>query len=243
MRGLPDLGIEPQEKKAVMKNKAKIKVVLDVIMTAMLIAQMAYHVAGDKVHEITGSLLLLLFITHNILNRNWYKGLLKGKYGAARIIRTIINFLLAISMLGMIVSGIMLSPLSYLLSFRSGMLGRRLHMLSTAWGFILVSAHLGLHWGKVAGMITRLTRGRIPPLILRLAALGIASYGVYAFFIRQFGQKMFLLIDYAFFDYEEPAIFFFIDYIAVMGLFVCVGYYAVKLAQKKRSWEISPDLD
>jgi hypothetical protein len=226
-----------------MKTKARIKVVLDVIMTAMLIAQMAYHVIGDKVHEITGSLLLLLFIVHNILNRNWYKGLLKGKYGATRIIRTSINLLLAISMLGMIVSGIMLSPLSYLLSFRSGMLGRRLHMLSTAWGFILVSAHLGLHWDRVVGMITRFTHGRIPPLVFRLAALGIASYGVYAFFIRQLVHKMFLLIDYDFFDDEEPAVFFFIDYIAVMGLLACVGYYAVKLAQKKRSGGISPDLD
>jgi hypothetical protein len=217
-----------------MKTKARIKVVLDVVMTVILMAQMAYHVAGDKAHKIMGSLLLLLFIVHNIVNRNWYKGLLKGKYGPARIIRTIINVLLAISMLGMIVSGIMLSPLSYLLSFRSGMLGRRLHMLSTAWGFILVSAHLGLHWGRIVGMITRLTRGRIPPLMLRLAALGIASYGVYAFFVRQFGQRMFLLIDYAFFDYEEPAVFFFRDYIAVMGLFACVGYYSVNSAQKSR---------
>jgi hypothetical protein len=218
-----------------MKAKARIRVVLDVIMTVMLMAQMAYHVAGDKAHEIMGSLLLLLFIVHNILNRNWYKGLLKGKYSAARIIYTIINFLLAISMLGILASGIMLSPLSYLLSFSSGMLGRRLHMLSTAWGFILVSAHLGLHWGRVVGMITRLTHGRIPPLVFRLTALGIASYGVYAFFVRQFGQRMLLLIDYAFFDYEEPVVFFFRDYIAVMGLFACAGYYAVKLAQKNRS--------
>jgi hypothetical protein len=224
-----------------MKAKARIRVVLDVVMTAMLMAQMAYHVAGDKAHEIMGSILLLLFIVHNIVNRNWYKGLLKGKYGPARIIYTIINVLLVVSMLGILASGIMLSPLSYLLSFSSGMLGRRLHMLSTAWVFILASTHLGLHWARVVGVITRLTRGRIPPLIFRLAALGIAAYGVYAFFVRQFGQKMFLLIDYAFFDYEEPALFFFRDYIAVMGLFACVGYYAAKLAQKKRSGEISPD--
>jgi hypothetical protein len=230
-----------------MKTKIRIRVVLDVVMTAMLMAQMAYHVAGDKAHEIMGSLLLSLFIVHNILNRNWYKRLLKGKYSAVRIIYTIINLLPAISMLGILASGIMLSPLSYLLSFSSGMLGRRLHMLSTAWGFILVSAHLGLHWGRVVGMITRLTHGSIPPLMLRLTAFGIAAYGVYAFFARQFGQRMFLLIDYAFFDYEERAVFFFRDYIAVMGLFACAGYYAVKVAQKNRPrdnhWEISPGLD
>jgi hypothetical protein len=218
-----------------MKTKARIKAVLDVIMTAMLMGQMAYHVAGDNVHEIMGSILLLLFIVHNILNCNWYKGLLKGKYGSARIICTIINLMLAISMMGMIISGIMLSPLSYLLSISSGMLGRRLHMLSTTWGFILVSAHLGLHWGRVVGMIARLTHGRIPPLIPRLAAFFIAAYGVYAFIVRQFGLKMFLLIDYAFFDYEEPAVFFFRDYAAVMCLCAGIAYYAVKAAHSDKN--------
>jgi hypothetical protein len=96
-------------------------------------------------------------------------------------------------------------------------------------------------------MITRLIRGVIPPLVLRLAAFCIVAYGVYAFIVRQFGERMFLRIDYAFFDYEEPAVFFFLDYIAVMGLFACAGYYVVKLARKKRSrdshWEISPGLD
>jgi hypothetical protein len=218
-----------------MKTKAGIRVALDVIITAMLLAQMAYHVAGYKAHIIMGSILLLLFIVHNILNRNWYKGLLKGKYGAARIIRTSINPLLAVSLLGMIASGIMLSPLSYLLSLESGMASRRLHILSTAWGFILASTHLGLHWGGVVGMITRLTRGGIPLLILRFVAFCIAAYGVYAFLVRQFGERMFLRIEYAFFDYEEPAVSFFLDYIAVMGLFASVGYYALKLAQRKRS--------
>jgi hypothetical protein len=224
------------------KTPAKIKVILDVVMTIMLMAQMAYHVTGDRVHMFIGAMLLSLFIAHNILNRNWYKSLFKGKYRAARIIHTTINLLLALSMLGILISGILLSPLSNLLPFRSGMFGRRLHMVSTSCGFILVSAHLGLHWGRVIRMVkqitvARFTHGIIPPLILRIVvrigAFCIAAYGVYAFIVRQFGEKIFLLIEFAFFDYEESAIFFFRDYIAVMGLCTCVTHYALKLAQRK----------
>jgi hypothetical protein len=225
-----------------MKPHAKMKVILDVLMTIMLMVQMAYHITGDKAHMYMGAMLLSLFIVHNILNRRWYTALFKGKYGAARIIYTTINLLLALSMLSIMISGILLSPLSNLLPFSSGMFGRRLHMVSTSWGFILVSAHLGLHWGRVIGMVkrptvARPTHGSIPPLIpriaVRLGAFCIAAYGVYAFMVRQFGQKMFLLIEFAFFDYEEPAIFFFRDYIAVMGLTAGIAYYAVKFAQRK----------
>ena len=37
--------------------------------------------------------------------------------------------------------------------------------------------------------------------------------------------NMFLRMHFVFFDYTEPLIFFMLDYIAVMGLFIAVGYY------------------
>ena len=36
---------------------------------------------------------------------------------------------------------------------------------------------------------------------------------------------MFLKKHFVFFDYTEPLVFFMLDYIAVMGLFIAVGYY------------------
>lgn len=43
---------------------------------------------------------------------------------------------------------------------------------------------------------------------------------------------MFLLIDYAFFDYDEPIIFFFFDYLAIMGLFIFITYYFSNYSSK-----------
>jgi hypothetical protein len=42
----------------------------------MLIA-MAYYITGNLVHEVVGVVVLLLFIVHNILNRRWYRAILR----------------------------------------------------------------------------------------------------------------------------------------------------------------------
>ena len=61
--------------------------------------------------------------------------------------------------------------------------------------------------------------------IPKLLAAGIAGYGIYAFFRRQIGEYLFLRTHFVFLDDSEPLIFFFIDYLAIMGLFVFIGHY------------------
>ncbi|MBO6271051.1 MAG: hypothetical protein J6N19_18130, partial [Clostridium sp.] len=57
--------------------------------------------------------------------------------------------------------------------------------------------------------------------------------GIYAFVNRGFPGYMFLKTLFAYFDYDEPRIVFFADYLAIMILFAVVGYYAGKLLKKK----------
>jgi hypothetical protein len=142
-------------------------------------------------------------------------------------------------MVGMLVSGMMLSQEVFdFLNLSSGRLGRRLHMLSTSWGLVLISLHLGFHWSRVVGAVKRRmkkSRGKASRfgIVARLAALLLSAYGIYAFIARRVWEKLFLLVEYAFFDFEEPAVFFFADYIAIMGLLACVAYYAAKPAGKR----------
>ncbi len=51
------------------------------------------------------------------------------------------------------------------------------------------------------------------------------GYGIYAFIKRDIGTYMLLRSHFVFFDYEELLIFFYLDYIAVMGLFILIGNY------------------
>lgn len=219
-----------------MKPKQMIKIVIDITMTVLFLVLMAYHITGNKLHEWLGVTLFLLFIVHHILNFKWYRGLFKGKYTASRVLMVIVNFLLFAAMVGMMVSGIMLShDIFGFLNLRAGMLGRRLHMVSTAWGFCLMSAHIGLHWGMVIGMAKKTPiKGHWQGTIARGIAVLLALYGVYAFIARQIGERMLLLIEYAFFDYEEPAVFFFADYMCILILFAMLAYYLAKLLRKKK---------
>ena len=120
-----------------MKPKQILKIAVDIAMTVLFIVLMAYHVTGNKLHEWLGATLFLLFIIHHILNLKWYGGIFKGKYTASRVLMTAIHFLLFASMAGMMISGVLLSREVFgFLNLRAGMFGRRLHMVSTAWGWL-----------------------------------------------------------------------------------------------------------
>ena len=62
----------------------------------------------------------------------------------------------------------------------------------------------------------------------RLTAVFIAGYGIYAFGKREIGGYMMLTSHFVFFDYEEPLVFFLLDYAAIMGLFVFLAYYVLE---------------
>lgn len=100
-------------------------------------------------------------------------------------------------------------------------------MLSAYWGFALMSVHLGFHWSMMVGMAKKLFRkpSAVRQLAGRLLALAVAGYGIYAFVKRGIGSYMLLRNPFVFFDFEEPLMFFYMDYIAVMGLFIFIGNY------------------
>lgn len=212
--------------------KRKIKLFIDISMTVSFLLLMAYHFTGDSIHEYLGFTLFALFIIHHLLNLNWYKNLNKGKYNLNRKLNTFINTMLFICMIGLMISGILFSQrvLSFLNINNSGMFTRRLHMISSSWAFIFMSFHIGMHLGIFINASKKFIKIKKPVVIV--IGILIAIYGVYAFLKRQLYNKMFLLIDFAFFDYEEPIIFFFTDYIAMMGLFIFISYYLQILNNK-----------
>ncbi len=69
----------------------KLKLLVDMVMTALLPCQMAYMLIGETAHEWMGTAMLVMFIVHNILNRKWYGNLFKGRYSAGRVLRIGVN--------------------------------------------------------------------------------------------------------------------------------------------------------
>ena len=164
-----------------------------------------------------------------ILNGSWIRNLLKGRYHPVRMMQAGLVLLILCAMIGLMISGIILSchALSFLPIKGGRSFARNLHMISAYWGFVLVSIHLGFHWNMIMGMAKKLfpRSSAVRKWTGRILAFMIAGYGIYAFIKRYIGVYMLLRSHFVFFDYEEPLVFFYLDYIAVMGLFVLIGNY------------------
>ena len=201
-----------------MNRKQQAKTAVDILMTLCLLFLMPYELIGEAIHEWIGAGMFLLFIIHHILNRKWTGNLTKGRYTPLRIIQTILVILILICILGSMVSGIILSRHVFAFLEIRGLSApaRVIHMTCAYWGFVLMSLHLGIHWGMMMGMAGKIfpKPSKARTWILRLAGIGIAGYGVYAFIKRDILSYLLMQVQYVFFNFEEPVIFFILDYMA-----------------------------
>ena len=217
--------------KPLMKQKQKIKICVDLLMTVLLLCLMAYQIIGQELHEWFGAGMLVLFLLHNALNMKWYGRLFKGKYTTVRIVQTVVNLCVLTTMLCLGFSGIVLSR--HVFSFvRGGPMAtaRTMHLAASYWGFVLMSIHAGLHWGMILGMARKLKKkkSQTSVWILRLAALAIAGYGLFCFISTDIPSYMFLKNQFVFFDFEQSAVSVFAEYAAIMGFWIFIGHYFAK---------------
>ena len=100
-------------------------------------------------------------------------------------------------------------------------------MFCAYWGFILMSFHLGIHWKSIIKMIGKLFQSpsALQKWSARIVAAIVTIYGVYSFEKRNIGSYMLMKMHFVFFDYQESMLFFILDYIAIMVLFIFVGHY------------------
>lgn len=222
-----------------MKRKTILKIAVDIGMTVMLLLLMTYELIGAATHEWLGIGIFGLFVVHHILNRKWIRCVFKGKYALFRIWQTILVIGILLTMVGSMYSGVILSEhaLSFLPIKGGWAFARSLHMVCAYWGFILMSLHLGLHWGMMVGMAKRFIKETpiVGKYLFRVIALLAAGYGAYAFIQREIGRYMFLKNHFAFFNFEEPLVFFLVDYMAVMWCFVWISHYLSKVL-KNNIW-------
>lgn len=224
-----------------MKPKAVVKLSIDLAMTVLLLCQMAYMLIGEAEHEWLGTAMFMLFLVHTFLNWRWYFNLVKGKYTVLRIVQTTVNFLILLCMAGLMASGIIMSREVFAwVPIRSGMaFARILHLLTSYWGFILMSVHLGLHWSMVMGcmraLVNMLTLTRRRTWVLRTVAALICGAGVYSFIKSNIFDYLFHKNQFVFFDFEQPLALFFTEYIAIMGLWICVAHCARRGMQQLKT--------
>ena len=214
----------------------KLKMIIDIVMYLIFIVLMGHHITDNLIHEILGTILFVLLIVHHILNYRYYKTLFKGKYTFKRLLLLITDLLLLICMLGMIISAINISSDVFaFLNVPTTIFGRKLHMLSTSWGFVIMSIHLGLHIGVFINKLNKKMKDSTLEYVYYLILFLIAIYGLYSFIKLKFISDMFLLNAFKFYDFNESPIIFYLHVLS-SSLFIGLITYLIndfKLKRKK----------
>lgn len=87
-------------------------------------------------------------------------------------------------------------------------------------------------------MLGKLIRGNkkdiIPTakkVVLTAAGVLVAIYGMKVFIQRTLFDYMFLRTQFVFLDFNESKLWFYLDYLAMMGAFICIAHYGVKICR------------
>lgn len=124
---------------------SKSKLIIDVLMIIGMCISMSFHLFGVGTHKLIALVTFILFIVHNILNRRWYKGAFKGEYMLFRIIHVITNLVVMIAVLGITVSGVLLSKEMANGFVDTMTIGRILHLVSSYTACGGIALHIGFH--------------------------------------------------------------------------------------------------
>lgn len=214
--------------------------ILNITMIVLLLLIMDYRFTGNAFHEISGVAFTVLFIFHNVLNRRWYEGFLKGRQNLRRVLMTFINFLLVATMVTVCITGVLISVTVFAsLGIRSGGLFMHdLHQGAAYISLILTAIHLGLHWGMLMAKFKKwlhIDDSSIGwGIMSHSISIVVIAYGVYASFVHHIGSN--LLMQHVFAEWgEEPSLWrFLLDYFAIVSSYVGMTYYLLYLPQRKK---------
>lgn len=215
-----------------MARGAGLRRAADAGMTLCLFLLMGFPFFGMTAHMAGGIGFFACMFLHHWLNRQWTFSLLRGKWNAVRIWQTGINLLLAADMAALLWSSLILVGAVWPGFPRMGSfaLGREIHMAAAYWGFVLMSAHIGLHGEMIAGAGRRWSAAG--KRAFSTAFLAAAAYGAWALYERQWLSYLFLQTEFVFFDFQESRFLFYLDHEAIMALFIWIGYQGLKAARR-----------
>lgn len=221
-----------------MNRKLTIKLIIDLGLTASMLAAFAYQLSGPAAHEWIGLTMFALLMAHNGLNWHWYRNM--GRVGAgiqSRLSLAVTLVLLAVTA-ALLISSLMVSKEIFgFIRVGNGFLMRQIHTLAAYWVLVLMSVHIGLHWILIMSVVRRMSRcsgpSRLWSALVRLAGAAVMAGGLWASIDRGLGSK--LLMRHSFDYWAGSAAGFFITYLLIMGLYIGLTYYSLLLLKHCQS--------
>jgi uncharacterized membrane protein len=222
-----------------MNGKLAMRLIIDIVFTVLLLCALMYRATGDAAHEWIGVAVCAVCIAHNALNWKWYKAIFKGVYNLRRGIMTAINLLLALAFVSLIITGLLHSrTVLAFLHLPGSMMIRQIHTTAAYWCLPLIGAHLGLNWRIILNAFRKMAKingeNNTRKISLRIIAIILVSFGVWSSFDRDMFSKLFLGFSFDYWPEERPAVLFFAVNLSIMGMYVFVTYYALKLLEGEK---------
>lgn len=218
-----------------MTRNLSLRLAVDGGMIVLLLLLMAFERVGCMAHEWLGLTLFFLFIVHHALNRRRLQALLRGQKRATTWLTIGVIVVLALCMIGTMVSAVLISRTVFaFLPVGSALgVGRRLHMVAVDGCFLMAGMHFGLH-GQMLLTLIRRQLPRIPDGVLFGLDIFVALYGLWAFWQSGMVGDLLLRNAFAVIDYGQSLGMFFIDRLAIFVFFAWIGHRLMQLCVRRR---------
>ena len=213
-----------------------LRIIIDFTLIIILVLLMCQRNMSVIIHEYMGIGMFILLFGHNILNYKWYKNLFKGKYSKLRILYMVIDSIIILFTILAFISSMMVSGVIFKGAFQNKALGRSLHLFTTAWLFVLMCFHLGLHLESL--VMKKYKRYKANKVIMNIAysllILNIMT-SIYVMIVkRKFYEELFLITSFK--NYYKNL--FIVDILEIFSMllpFIIIGIFTRAFILRERS--------
>ena len=162
-----------------MKNKNKLKLVLDAVMTVAMLMLYKKNSISIMFHEIVGLIAIGIMLVHLSVNFLWVKGITKNlfrkKLPAKTWVSYIINALMFVDLIVLLISSILISKKIFHIS--APMVWKPIHFFTSQLLITLMGLHLGLHFTYI-GNVLSVKKSKAGKIIFISVFSLIAVFGV-----------------------------------------------------------------
>ena len=139
-------------------RKLKIRLFLDAVLGAIIIAEMLIQVTGIFVHELLGFSLFILLIAHLALERKWIRAACRGarsnRLRKLNLVKALISLVLFAAFAAMVVSSLIISTILHdaglpLAQLNNSGFWTCVHSASAYAICMLTIIHIAVHWAMI----------------------------------------------------------------------------------------------
>jgi hypothetical protein len=224
-----------------------LRLFLDAIAAGLWLFAMAYDWLGNTAHEIAGTLIVLLLISHNTFNRKWYGRLKDSLWPPHSMFPKTVTLSLLVVVVILAVTSLLISRSVFaFLGLKASFSVSQVHALAAYLGLTIASLHVGLQWSMIMRVFRNwfgvIHESKIRRYVLRLTAALIAAYGLRGFYVVDVKSKLLMQININYWDFEKAAMEFMSYHIAMFSLGISISHYSrsglYKLMRSDRATQI-----